>query len=345
MSVRAFIVGCKGTELSPEDRAFLREADPWGFILFKRNVESPEQVKALVQDFRDCVGRADAPVLVDQEGGRVQRLQPPHWPKYPPARSFRTINDPFIRREAVRLSARLMAHDLYALGITVDCLPVLDVPVAGAHDVIGDRAYDFDAQEVARLGRAAAEGLLAGCVLPVIKHVPGHGRAGADSHHDLPLVEASLDDLMHQDFLPFQALADMPLAMSAHVVYRALDPANAATVSRKVFRGVIRGQIGYDGLVMSDDVSMKALSGSFRQRAERAIAAGCDIVLHCNGELEEARAVAEGVPQLRGKASRRAKAALHRLKHAPEPFDPVDAHARIAQLLAHSASATKSDAG
>lgn len=244
------------------------------------------------------------------------------------------MNDPFARRELARLGAMLMARDLLDVGITVDCVPVLDVPVAGAHDVIGDRAYSDGPETVASLGRAAAEGLLAAGVLPVIKHIPGHGRAGVDSHLALPEVDASAAELMARDFLPFRVNADMPMAMTAHVVYTALDAHNPATTSRKIIRSIIRGHIGFDGLVMTDDLSMKALSGTFRERTEAAFRAGCDMALHCNGVLSEMMAVVEGAPRLAGKASRRAAAALARARHAPEPFDPVEARARLDAMLA-----------
>ncbi|MBZ6074780.1 beta-N-acetylhexosaminidase [Microvirga puerhi] len=336
MMTRAFIAGCSGTSVTPDEAAFFREAAPWGFILFKRNVESPAQVKALCDALRETVGRSDAPILIDQEGGRVQRLGPPHWPKYPAGRTYGQIhaNDPLVRREITRLGARLIAHDLRAVGITVDCLPVLDVPTSGAHDVIGDRAYGRTPEQVAVLGRAAAEGLLAGSVLPVIKHMPGHGRAGADSHLALPVVEASRDELEWHDFVPFRILSDMPLAMTAHVVYTALDPDNPATTSAIVMSEIIRGHLGYDGLVMTDDLSMQALSGSYRERTERAFAAGCDMALHCNGKMEEMAAVAEATPLLEGDALRRADAALRRIAHEAEPFDPVDARARLDAALA-----------
>ena len=337
MTSRAFIAGCSGPTLTARESAFFREAAPWGFILFRRNVEDPAQVRALCDALRETVGRADAPILIDQEGGRVQRLGPPHWPKYPPGSAYGRIPDPVARRELTRLGARLIAHDLRAVGIDVDCVPVLDVPVAGAHDVIGDRAYGRDPQSVAILGRAAAEGLLAGSVLPVIKHIPGHGRAFADSHLQLPVVETPRAELEAHDFAPFRALADMPLAMTAHVVYTALDPERPATTSPVVIGEVIRAGIGYDGLVMSDDLSMKALQGSFRERAEASFAAGCDMALHCNGDMDEMAAVAEGAPALDGEAFRRAEAALGRIRHAPEPLDPVDARARLDAALALTA--------
>jgi beta-N-acetylhexosaminidase len=334
MLVQALILGCASTALSGDERAFFKEVQPWGLILFKRNVADRAQVKRLVGEFRESVGRKDAPVLIDQEGGRVQRLGPPLWPAYPSASSFARIGDPLLRRAAIRLGARLIAHDLRALGVTVDCLPVLDVPVPGADAVISDRAYGTKPEEVTLSGRAAAEGLLAGGVLPVIKHMPGHGRAAADTHLALPRVSAPRDVLATQDFAPFRALADMPLAMTAHIVFTAIDERHPATLSRRVFQEVIRGDIGFEGLVITDDLSMKALSGSFAERTRGAYAAGCDVVLHCNGVREEMESVAGAAKPLAGKAKRRAEAALARIRHTPEPFDSVDERARFDALLA-----------
>ena len=335
MTTRAFICGCAGLGLGAEESAFIKDADPWGLILFRRNIETPEQVQRLTAGFRDLTGRADAPVLVDQEGGLVQRLGPPHWPKYPASATFRRLaNDLFEQASLVRLAARLMAHDLLAVGINVDCLPVLDVPAPGGHAVIGDRAYADDATSVARLGRAAAEGLIAGGVLPVMKHMPGHGRAGADSHLELPVVLAERAELEAVDFLPFRMLTDLPLAMTAHVVYRAIDVAAPATTSRRVIRGILRDHIGYDGLVMTDDLSMKALTGTFAGRTRSAFRAGVDMALHCNGDLAEARQVAEAAPPLRGKALRRADAALARIRHVPEPLDVGQARSHLARAMA-----------
>jgi beta-N-acetylhexosaminidase len=333
---KAMILGCAGLELSRAEKAFFKAEQPWGFILFRRNVDSPDQVRKLVDALRRTVDRPDAPVLIDQEGGRVQRLGPPHWPKYPPGRAYGQMagNDPLVRRELTRLGARLMAHDLHKLGINVDCVPVLDVPVPGAHDVIGDRAYASDPASIAVMGRAASEGMIAGGVLPVIKHIPGHGRAGADSHLALPVVDTPWAELSRTDFLPFRHLADMPLAMTAHVVYSAIDAKRPATTSAKVMRQVIRGEIGYDGLVMSDDLSMKALAGDFGDRTRAALRAGCDVVLHCNGEMAEMKPIAAAAPELRGRAKRRAEAALKRIAHVPEPFDPVEGRARLDAALA-----------
>ncbi|MDP3660805.1 beta-N-acetylhexosaminidase [Phenylobacterium sp.] len=328
---QACILGCSGLELTPQEKAFFRDVRPWGFILFKRNVDTPDQVRALVDALRDCVGRPDAAVLIDQEGGRVQRLSQPHWRRYPPGRAYGELagNDMLTRREITRLGARLLAHDLAAVGINVDCVPVLDVPDPSGHEIIGDRAYGDTPDAVGLLGRAAAEGLIAGGVLPVIKHMPGHGRAKSDSHLALPVVEASYEELAERDFPPFRMLSDMPMAMSAHVVYTAIDAKRPATTSRKAIRRVIRGELGFDGLLMTDDLSMKALSGDFTDRARASLAAGCDIVLHCNGDMDEMKAVVAGVGSLSGKAKRRAAAALGRIARAREPFDVEEARARF----------------
>jgi beta-N-acetylhexosaminidase len=311
MAVGAFITGLAGTALTPAERAFLRESEPWGLIVFKRNIDTPAQVLALASSFRDAVGR-NAPVLVDQEGGRVQRLAPPHWPAYPAGAAYGRVydRDPALGRNAAYQGARLIAADLIAVGIDVDCLPIADVPVPGANSVIGDRAYGETPQKVAALARAVADGLLAGGVLPVLKHIPGHGRATADSHHGLPVVETDDATLERTDFAAFRPLDDLPLGMTAHVVYTAIDPIAPATTSVTLVRDVIRGRLGFRGLLMSDDISMGALSGSIEARSRAAIAAGCDVVLHCNGELAEMQAVASAVPVLTGAAAQRADAAL-----------------------------------
>ncbi|MGE3145921.1 MAG: beta-N-acetylhexosaminidase [Pseudorhodoplanes sp.] len=319
--------------IAPEERDFLKESEPYGLIIFKRNVENPEQLKALTAEFRNVVGRA-APVLVDQEGGRVQRLGPPHWPAYPPASVFGTLydSDPAAGRAAAQLGARLIAADLQAVGIDVDCLPLADVPVPGADNVIGDRAYGTNAPKVADLARAAAEGLLQGGVLPVLKHLPGHGRAAADSHLALPVVETPRAVLQDTDFAAFRALRDLPLGMTAHVVFSAFDSVAPATTSAIMVGDVIRGWIGFEGLLMSDDVSMKALRGPMAERTRAAFAAGCDLALHCNGDLAEMRAVAAESPPLAGEAARRAERALaHR--RAPQPIDLAAAHARLSEVL------------
>lgn len=330
----AAIYGCSGRRLTVEERAFFAATRPWGFILFRRNVETPEQVAALTAALREAVDDPSAPILIDQEGGRVQRLGPPHWPKHPPAaRYLEAATTVEAATKAVRAGARLMARELRAVGVTVDCAPVLDTPVPGAHDIIGDRAYGRDPATVAALGRAAAEGLMAGGVLPVIKHMPGHGRAFADSHHHLPVVDATLEELEAWDFPPFRALNDLPMAMTAHVVFTALDPDRPVTVSKTALK-TLRRLLGYDGLIMTDDLSMKALKGGLAERAEASLAAGCDVVLHCNGDIAEMRAVAEGAHSLDGEAARRADAALKRLPAAPEPFDAAAARAALDALLA-----------
>jgi len=337
MAVRAFITGLSGLAISDGERAFLRDAQPWGLILFKRNVDTPEQVKRLTQTFRDLVGR-DAPVLVDQEGGRVQRLGPPHWPKYPPGAAYGEIydRDPAAGMEAARLGARLIADDLRPLGIDVDCLPVADVPAAGSDAVIGDRAYGDTPAKVAALAGAAAEGLLSGGVLPVVKHIPGHGRARADSHKMLPVVDAGRAILEASDFAAFRPLAKLPLGMTAHVVFSAIDPVAPATTSAIMVRDVIRGAIGFTGLLMGDDISMGALSGSLAERVRASIAAGCDLVLHCNGEMAQMREVADATPVLEGEAARRAQAALAR-RAKPDSFDIVAARSRFAAMMGNAA--------
>ncbi|MBV5264987.1 beta-N-acetylhexosaminidase [Pinisolibacter aquiterrae] len=333
MTVSAFIAGCAGPTLSPDEVAFFRDARPWGFILFSRNCETPDQIRALTAALRAAADRPDAPILIDQEGGRVQRLGPPQWPAYPAGRRFGEVyaRDRRTGLAAARLGARLIAHDLLELGIDVDCLPVLDVPVEGAHDVIGHRAYGVTPEVVSDLGRAAAAGLLEGGVLPVIKHIPGHGRAGVDSHHHLPVVETSRAALETTDFPPFRAAADLPLAMTAHVVYSAIDPDAPATTSKTVIDTVIRGFIGYDGCLMSDDVSMRALSGTIGERTAAALAAGCDLVLHCNGDLAEMTAVAAACRPLEGRARERADRAAA-MRRPVESFDVEAARAQFARL-------------
>jgi beta-N-acetylhexosaminidase len=303
-SPAAVIFGCAGLTLAAVEHDFFRDADPLGFILFQRNCETPAQVRRLVTELRDAVRRADAPVLIDQEGGRVARLKPPHWPAYPAAGTIAALAGDRAR-EAAWSSARLIADDLASLGITVDCLPVLDIPVTGADKVIGDRAYGNAPEKVAALGRLAAEGLLAGGVLPVVKHMPGHGRALIDSHHGLPRVAASRAELEATDFSPFRALSHLPWGMTAHVVYEAIDPDRAATLSPPVIGEVIRASIGFDGLLLTDDLSMRALGGSFAARAQAALKAGCDVILHCNGEPGEMREIAGVVPPLTSQAIER----------------------------------------
>src|SRR5882757_972677 len=334
MSTRAFITGVSGPELTAAEREFIGSERPWGFILFKRNIETPAQVSKLVHELRNIVGDPDAPVLIDQEGGRVQRLGPPHWPLYPPGAVFGALSDidPALGPGAARLSSRLIAADLTELGINVDCLPLADVPVEGSDAVIGNRAYGTEPGKVAAIARAVTEGLEQGGVLPVLKHIPGHGRATADSHFRLPTVDTSRDELDRTDFAAFQPLADLPMAMTAHVVFSALDTAHPATTSATIIRQVIRGGIGFQGLLMSDDVSMNALAGSIAERTRAIVTAGCDMVLHCNGDLDEMREVAREAPVLSGKALDRAKRALASRK-APQPFDRAAARAELDELI------------
>jgi beta-N-acetylhexosaminidase len=341
MSTRAFITGVSGTELTAVEREFIREQSPWGFILFKRNVATPAQVAALVAELRSAAGVADAPVLIDQEGGRVQRLGPPHWPVYPPGAVFSTLydTDSALGLTAARLSARLIAADLADLGITVDCLPLADVPVAGADAVIGNRAYGTEPAKVAAIARAVTEGLEQGGVLPVLKHIPGHGRATADTHFKLPTVDTPRDELERTDFAAFKPLSDLPMAMTAHVVFSAVDPAHPATTSATMIADVIRGAIGFQGLLMSDDVSMNALSGTIAERTRAIFAAGCDVALHCNGNIEEMRAVAGQTPVLSGRALERANAALGARK-TPQPLDREAARAELDALIARTTTAS-----
>jgi len=333
MAARAFITGLAGPELAVAERAFLREAEPWGLIIFKRNVKSPDQVQALVASFRDTVGR-EAPVLVDQEGGRVQRLGPPHWPAYPAGAAYGTLydRDPDLGLAAARLGARLIAADLGHLGITVDCLPLGDVPVSGSDPVIGDRAYGATPAKVAAIAAAIAEGLSAGGVLPVLKHLPGHGRATTDSHAALPVVDTDRATLERTDFAAFRELAHLPLGMTAHVVFTGIDPGLPATTSPTMIAEVIRASIGFGGALMSDDISMGALSGSIAARTRAALAAGCDLVLHCNGDLAEMAQVAGEAHELAHDAARRTQAALAARGHA-DAIDLAQARAAFAAMM------------
>lgn len=324
---KAVIFGCSGKELSTEEADFFADANPLGFILFARNCEAPDQVKALVHALRTSVGRDDAPVLIDQEGGRVQRMGPPQWKKRPAQGMFAKIagEDIEIAIEAARLNAQLIAEDLIALGVDVNCLPLLDVPVPGSHDIIGNRAYGDDPALIATLGAAVIEGMALGGVMPVVKHIPGHGRATADSHLSLPRVDASIDDLRHTDFAPFKELNTASWGMTAHIVYEALDADQPATLSKAVISDIIRDEIGFDGFLMSDDVNMKALTGNVAGNSVRALEAGCDAVLHCNGELEEMTAVAAELPELSVQAMDRFKSAkAHQSAKADVDVDALE---------------------
>jgi beta-N-acetylhexosaminidase len=335
MSVKAVIFGCAGTQLGAAEREFFGRTDPAGFILFARNVESPAQLRALTGALREAVGRA-APVLVDQEGGRVQRLKPPHWrANPPPGRCGEVANrDPSRPAPVVRLNARLIGAELAAVGIDTVCAPSLDLRLPGAHQVIGDRAFSADPAVVAALGRAACEGFFAAGITPVIKHMPGHGRSEVDSHLNLPVVDAPLAELEASDFRPFRELADMPLGMTGHLLIRAVDAERPATISSRVISEVIRGHIGFEGVLISDDLSMEALAGSVQARAAAAIGAGCDIALHCNGKLVEMEAIAEALPAL-------APGVVARLAAARRPAageaDTAELLQRLDQLLAGAA--------
>jgi beta-N-acetylhexosaminidase len=328
------VVGVAGLRLTDGERALLARRPPWGFILFKRNCGNPDQVRKLVQELREAAGRPEAPVLIDQEGGRVARLQPPYWPARPAARRIGAIaeQDLAAGREAAFLHARGTAHDLYALGITVNCAPVLDLALPGQTSAIGDRAFSPDPEIVAALGRSAIEGYLAGGVLPVIKHLPGHGRARVDSHVALPVVDCSRATLAGSDWLPFRACADAPLAISVHVLYTALDPERPGTLSRVVTEEVIRGEIGFAGVLLSDDLSMGALGGSLGERAALARAAGCDIAVHCNGDRDEMIEVLDAAGPLEDEGAARAARSLAQ-RSPPQPFDPAAAEARLGALL------------
>ncbi len=330
----AAIFGCAGTRLGDGERRFFADQRPLGFILFARNCDSPDQVGALVETLRASVGRDDAPVLIDQEGGRVARLRPPHWRAAPAAARFGELArvDRGAAREAARVNARLTAAELHDLGVSVDCAPVLDVPEPGAHGVIGDRAFGGVARLVADLVAEVCDGLLAGGVLPVIKHLPGHGRARADSHLEPPLVDAPLEALRKVDFAPFRALAGAPIGISAHVVYTAIDDA-PATVSKRVIERVIRGEIGFGGMLITDDLSMEALSGGLGERARAALAAGCDAVVHCSGDLDEMREVAAAAGPLSDAAEERLAAAEAR-RRPPAPVDRAALGTRLDALLA-----------
>ncbi len=307
---KAMILGCSGLTLTQDEIALYKAERPWGFILFGRNIGDAQQITDLVASMRDAVGRPDAPVLIDQEGGRVQRIRPPLLQSYPNAQALGEIylRDKVQGLRAAWLMSRLHAFDLMKFGINVDCLPVLDVPVEGASNVIGNRAYGFDPALVAAMGQAAADGLKAGGMLPVMKHMPGHGRGLVDSHHELPVVDVSIDDLDAHDFVPFRALNRELMAMSAHLVFTAIDAERPATTSPTVIDEIIRGRIGFDGLLISDDSSMNALKGTLGERAANIVAGGCDIVLHCNGVMSEMLEVVKEVPVLSGKALERVRA-------------------------------------
>lgn len=334
MAARACILGCLGPQLTPEESAYFRDADPWGFIIFARNIETPDQVRALTSELRETVGR-DAPILIDQEGGRVARFRAPHWREWDVALDFaQAYGD--TAEEAMYLRGRMIADDLHSAGVDVNCAPMLDVATADSHDIILNRCYGHDPETVAENGRALANGQLDGGVLSIIKHIPGHGRADLDSHFDLPQLDTPLVDLQATDFVPFRRLNDLPLAMTAHITYSAIDPDACATLSPKTIN-TIRSDIGFDGLLMTDDLSMKALGGKFEDRTERALAAGCDIILHCNGDRAEMDPILANTPKLTGQAAARASAALDQ-RITPEPFDRTAVEAKLKSLLKDAAN-------
>ncbi len=333
MTIASVIYGLAGTKLSPDEKAFFRDIDPWGFILFARNIEGINQVSRLTLELRDCVGR-DAPILIDQEGGRVARLRPPTWRAAPAAQRFADLwqVDEELAIEATRINHRLLAHELRTIGVDVDCAPVADLRIEGADDIIGDRAFGTTPEPIIHLGRAAMDGLMAGGVAPIIKHIPGHGRARADSHLELPVVPEEHGLLSETDFAPFKGLNDAPMAMTAHIVYSDIDRDLPATQSADMVGKVVRGEIGFDGLLMTGDLSMKALTGTFRERGELSLKAGCDMLLHCNGQMSEMIGVAEGTTALTGRALERAEAA-ERIRDVIEDFDPDDAESRLNDCL------------
>ena len=297
--MQAAIYGLEGLELTDAERSFFRDADPAGYVLFKRNCEDAEQVLRLTNALRDLSGRPDVPILIDQEGGRVARMRPPNWPAFPPAERFDELYAlaPSAAIEAVRSNTRAIGLVLRASGVNVNALPLLDVRQEGASDIIGDRSFGSNPMQVAALGRAALDGMASAGVVGIVKHIPGHGRALVDSHKELPVVTASAEDL-ESDLEPFERLASAPMGMTAHVVYTAWDPDHPATLSPTVIGDIIRGRIGFDGFLMSDDLGMEALQGDFGSRAAGVVKAGCDVALHCSGKMEEMEAVASTVPPL-----------------------------------------------
>ncbi|MBL4721400.1 MAG: beta-N-acetylhexosaminidase [Alphaproteobacteria bacterium] len=330
----AAIFGCSGLSLSVDERRFFTECQPVGFILFGRNIETPEQVTSLVAALKSCVTSPNPLILVDQEGGRVARLRPPYWSAYPSAQRIGALyqQNKTEGENAADLVGRLIADELAPLGFNVDCAPVLDVRREGAHDIIGDRAYSDDAAIVARLGRVVSAGLMRGGVLPIIKHIPGHGRAGADSHVELPVVDTSMEALRQTDFAAFRAYADAPMAMTAHVIYSDIDARYPATVSRTVLQTIVRDDIGFDGLLMSDDLSMKALKGVMEERARGAIDAGCDVALHCNGDMAEMVDVASACGRMTLEAMARLDSA-QRFLSKPDDFNRAEALEKLETLL------------
>ena len=334
--MKAFITGVAGPRLREDEKAFLKDALPCGLILFDRNIDNRDQLARLVDDYREAVGTDRQLVLVDQEGGRIQRMRQPHWQKWPSGASYGKLyqSHPQDAIEAARLVYRMMSEELVDVGINVNCVPLLDIPVAGAHDIIGDRALSNDMQAIIKLGRAVARGNLEGGVLPVIKHIPGHGRARSDSHVSLPVIDTPLAELQQSDFVPFRALGDLPLGMTGHLLMTALDPDNNVSISRRIISRIIRGWIGFDGLLMSDDLSMEALSGTIGERGRDVVEAGCDVALYCKGVFSQMLDVAASVPELEGRSRERFEQAFERIA-PPADFDRQKALAlrdRLAEI-------------
>ena len=331
----AVIFDCEGARLSAEEKSFFKDVDPWGFILFARHCENPDQVRAHCDELRDCVGREDAPILIDQEGGRVARMKPPVFPAHPASAVFGELHklDPKKAGEAARLNGYLLGRMVSDLGVTVNCVPMLDVPQMDAdQQVIGDRAISKHPSTITMLARETMEGLIEGGALPVIKHLPGHGRSLCDSHHALPRVGASKQDLRSTDFAPFRDLRDAAMGMTAHIVYEAYDAEHPATLSRVIVGDVIRGEIGFDGLLFTDDLKMKALGGAIPERIARAYDSGCDIALACNFSLAEKRESAAALRALDGKSAARAAVALAGLQ-TPVRGDTSEAYERLNMLI------------
>jgi beta-N-acetylhexosaminidase len=333
--MQASIYGFAGPALTDDERRFFRDADPAGFILFRRNCETPDQLQRLTDSLRDLTGRADLPILIDQEGGRVARMRPPVWPAFPAAERFANLYQaaPSSAIEAVRSNARALALMLRSCGINVDALPLLDVRQEGATDIIGDRALGNEPMQVAALGRAVLDGLGSAGVVGIIKHMPGHGRALVDSHKELPVVTATADEL-ETDLEPFERLASAPMGMTAHVVYTAWDPDRPASLSPVVIGEIIRGRIGFDGFLMSDDIGMEALAGDFGSRAAGVVAAGCDAALHCSGKMEEMVAVADAAPPLSPEGEGRLARAMAATMLDDDGPNMAEALAKRDQLLA-----------
>ncbi len=332
------IFGLSGLTLTDDERAFFKDADPAGYIVFGRNCQDRAQLRALTDDLRAIHGRDRTFICIDQEGGRVARMKPPEWSAFPAGAAFDALYQiaPASAIEAARVNAEALARELAEVGITVDCHPPLDIPQPGAHDVIGDRALGRDPMQVAALGRAILDGFARAGVLGCIKHMPGHGRSQADTHKEMPTVTASAEEL-ELDIAPFRALADTPVGMTGHLLFTAWDDANPATLSPTVIADVIRGQIGFDGLLMTDDIDMEALSGTIPERSERAIAAGCDLVLNCWARMDDMIGIATRLPALSGKGAERLDRALASMGDVPNSFDTVELLAKRDALLAVSA--------